>query len=361
MLAVHTQDFYTTFRERGFTLDLEQEKIAERLTKACYDWVEFKKQRRQTWRRLLNKTELPRGLYLWGSVGCGKSFLMDTFYSTVPVLRKTRIHFHAFMRMVRHELDQLKNLSDPLDAVAEKLAKKYRLICFDEFHISDIADAMILYQLLHTLFARGVCFYMTSNYHPDTLYPNGLHRDRLLPAIEMIKTQMDVMQLNAGIDYRQRILKQLEIYHIPANDSAEKALDKAFTQIAECGDEQQKLIIGHRVLSYKRRAGGVIWFNFKTLCTEARSQNDYLEIASDFHTVIVSNIPKMNADMASSARRFTWLIDVLYDHKIKLLLSAEVPIAQLYTEGLFANEFTRTLSRLTEMQSEAYLNSQRVV
>ena len=277
----------------------------------------------------------------------------------VPVQRKTRLHFHEFMREVHRELEELKGQADPLDELARRVAKRYRLICFDEFHVSDIADAMILYRLLDKLFENGVQFVMTSNYDPDTLYPDGLHRDRMLPAIELIKQKLDVINVDAGIDYRQRTLAQVEVYHTPLGAAADKALRDAFARLAAVPDESPILHIEKRELKALRKADGVVWFDFATLCGGPRSQNDYLELASRFHAVILSAVPQMSARMASEARRFTWLIDVFYDHKVKLLMSAAVPPEQLYVDGPMANEFTRTVSRIVEMQSKEYLDAPR--
>jgi cell division protein ZapE len=263
------------------------------------------------------------------------------------------------MRGVHRELDELKGVADPLDEVARRIAKKYRLICFDEFHVSDIADAMILYNLLKALFDNGVSFVMTSNYAPDSLYPDGLHRDRMLPAISLLKEKLDVINVDAGIDYRKRAMEQVAAYHAPLGAEADRALRHAYAKVAETADEEPRIHIEAREIKCLRRAGGVIWFDFATLCGGPRSQNDYLEISSRFHTVILSDVPRMSAAMSSEARRFTWLIDVLYDHRVKLLMSAEVSPDQLYTEGMLANEFHRTVSRIIEMQSREYMESER--
>jgi len=321
------------------------------------EFVEYKKARSSVIKKFLNRPAVPKGLYLWGGVGRGKSFLMDCFYNSVTVQRKVRLHFHEFMRGVHAELDDLKGVQDPLDEVAARIAKRYRLICFDEFHVSDIADAMILYRLLDGLFANGVTFLMTSNYKPDDLYPDGLHRDRLLPAIALMNKQLDVINVDVGVDYRRRTLEQLNTYLMPLNDHADQQLTVDFNRLAEVADEAAELHIESRVIKAVRRAGSVVWFDFPTLCGGPRSQNDYLEIASQFQTVILSGVPKMGAGMASEARRFTWLIDVLYDHKVKLIMSAEVEPEELYTEGAMAHEFFRTVSRIVEMQSKEYLDS----
>ncbi|TAL54729.1 cell division protein ZapE [Pandoraea sp.] len=359
---MNVQEYYRhELAARGYQPDAAQQRAVDRLQR-CYDeWSAYKARRSSTLRKLIIRPELPKGVYMWGGVGRGKSFLMDSFYAVVPVQRKTRLHFHEFMREVHHELLILKGQADPLDELARRIAKRFRLICFDEFHVSDVADAMILYRLLDQLFKNGVQFVMTSNYRPDTLYPDGLHRDRLLPAIDLLNEQLDVLNVDAGVDYRQRTLSQVEVYHTPLGAAADKALRAAFTHLAEVPDESPLLHIEQRELRALRRAGGVVWFDFQTLCGGPRSQNDYLELANRFHTVILSGVPQMTPRMASEARRFTWLVDVFYDHKVKLLISAAVPAEQLYPEGTLANEFTRTVSRLMEMQSSEYLEAPRRV
>jgi len=357
---MNVREFYEhALAQRGYQSDEAQGRAVDRLQRAYDEWVAYKSQRSSKLKRLISRPEVPRGIYMWGGVGRGKSFLMDSFYSVVPVVRKTRLHFHEFMRGVHRQLDDLKGVADPLDEVARRIARKYRLICFDEFHVSDIADAMILYNLLKALFDNGVSFVMTSNYMPDTLYPDGLHRDRILPAIALLKDKLDILNVDAGVDYRKRVLDQVEAYHTPLGAAADQALRTAFATIAESADEDPRIQIEAREIRALRRAGGVIWFDFGTLCGGPRSQNDYLEIASQFHTVILSSVPRMSAAMSSEARRFTWLIDVLYDHKVKLLMSAEVEPDQLYTEGMLANEFHRTVSRIIEMQSSEYMDSER--
>jgi cell division protein ZapE len=344
---------------RGYLADEAQRQAVGRLER-CYDeWVSYKARRSNALRKLIIHPELPRGLYLWGGVGRGKSFLMDSFYAVVPLQRKTRLHFHEFMREVHRQLEELKGQADPLVELARRVAKRYRLICFDEFHVSDIADAMILHRLLNGLFENGVQFIMTSNYEPDTLYPDGLHRDRVLPAIELIKAQLDIVNVDAGIDYRRRTLSQVAAYHTPLGAAADRSLRTAFAQLAAVPDESPILRIEKRELKALRRADGVVWFDFATLCGGPRSQNDYLELATRFHSVILSGVPQMTPRMASEARRFTWLVDVFYDHKVKLLMSAAVPPEALYVDGPMANEFSRTVSRIVEMQSKEYLETPR--
>jgi len=348
-----------TLSERGFTADEAQQRAVDRLQQAYDEWVAFNSKRQNVFMRILRDPPVPRGLYMWGGVGRGKSFLMDSFYSVVPLEKKTRVHFHEFMRSVHRQLDELKNIADPLDEVAKRVAKKYRLICFDEFHVTDIADAMILYNLLKALFAHGVSFIVTSNFEPSTLYPDGLHRDRVLPAIDLLKEKLDIMNVDGGLDYRKRALSQVAAYHVPLDAQASEALRAAFMRISEVADEDPAVNIEGREVRALRRAGGVIWFDFKTLCGGPRSQNDYLELATRFHTLILSDVPAISASMSSEARRFIWLIDVLYDHKIKLLISAAVPMDELYTVGALSMEFQRTLSRLIEMQSDEYMETER--
>ena len=344
---------------RGFELDSGQALAADRLQRLDEAWTAYKYARRNAFLKLVSWPEIPRGVYIWGGVGRGKSFLMDSFYAAVPVIRKTRIHFHEFMRGVHRELDEVGGTADPLDEVARRIAHRYRLICFDEFHVSDIADAMILHRLLARLFELDVGFVMTSNYRPADLYPEGLHRDRILPAIALLEERLDVIELAAGPDYRQLVMADVPAYLTPLGADAERQLAQAFDRLKETEDDDPALTIEGRSIVAHRRAGGAVWFDFAVLCGGPRSQNDYLELASRFHTVLLSNVPRMSAGQSSEARRFTWLVDVLYDHRVKLLISAAAPPAQLYTSGAMANEFARTASRLAEMRSRAYVDAPR--
>jgi len=342
---------------RGYRADGSQLAALDRLERLDEAWRAYKAQRSNALKKLIARPPVPRGVYLWGGVGRGKSFLMDAFFAAVPVLRKTRLHFHEFMRGVHRELDEVKGTPDPLDEVARRIARRHRLVCFDEFHVSDIADAMILHRLLSKLFELNIGLVMTSNYAPDALYPDGLHRDRVLPAIALLKERLDVVHVDGGIDYRLRAMESIEAYLAPWGPDAEAKLAAAFDRLAEADDEDPMLEIEARRIRARRRAGGVVWFDFAVLCGGPRSHADYLEIAAQFHTVLVSNVPRMSAAQASEARRFTWLVDVLYDHRVKLLASAAAAPADLYTAGALANEFARTASRLIEMQSREYLES----
>ena len=347
--------YQAELKARGYQSDPAQLRAIDALQRCADDWAAYKDKRSNSFKKLFNKPDIPKGVYMYGGVGRGKSFLMDCFYNAVPIRRKTRLHFHEFMREVHRELAGLKGTVNPLDELGKRMARKFKLICFDEFHVADITDAMILHRLLAALFDNGVGFVTTSNFKPDDLYPGGLHRERILPAIELLNQRMEVVNVDNGTDYRRRTLEQVELYHTPLGPEADAAMNEAFTRLASGGDEDPVLHIESREIKARRRAGGVVWFDFKQLCGGPRSQNDYLEIASQFHTLLLSDVPHMPVRMASEARRFTWLVDVLYDRRVKFILSAEVAPELLYAEGPLAHEFPRTVSRLNEMQSAEYL------
>jgi cell division protein ZapE len=344
-----------TLAERGYEPDAAQLRAVDSLERCENEWADYKARRSNALTKLIARPPIPRGVYMYGGVGRGKSFLMDCFFNAVPLQRKTRLHFHEFMREVHRELAELHGTVNPLQELAKRMARRYRLICFDEFHVADVTDAMILHRLLEALFENRVSIITTSNFKPDDLYPNGLHRDRILPAIELLKAKLEVINVDNGTDYRQLTLEQVGLYHTPLGDVADAAMKDAFERLAEARDESPLLHIEHRELRSRRRAGGVVWFDFKELCGGPRSQNDYLELATQFHTLLLSGVPAMSPRMASEARRFTWLVDVLYDRRVKLILSAECEPELLYTEGPLAHEFPRTVSRLREMQSAEFL------
>ncbi|MBN9411561.1 MAG: AFG1 family ATPase [Burkholderiales bacterium] len=346
---------------RGFKSDPAQLRAVEALERCASEWTAYKQKRSSALKKLINRPDIPRGVYMYGGVGRGKSFLMDCFFNAVPIRRKTRLHFHEFMREVHRELVGLQGTVNPLDELGRRMAKRYKLICFDEFHVADITDAMILHRLLVALFDNGVGFVTTSNFRPDDLYPGGLHRDRILPAIDLLNERLEVINVDNGTDYRRRTLEQVKLYHVPNGPEADAEMAQAFDRLAETQDEDPLLHIEQREIRARRKAGGVVWFDFRTLCGGPRSQNDYLEIASQFHTVLLSDVPHMPVRMASEARRFTWLVDVLYDRRVKLIMSAAVPAEELYTEGPLAHEFPRTVSRLGEMQSSEFLALERRV
>jgi len=351
-----------TLAERGYSSDPAQLRAIKALERCENEWADYKARRGNALTKLIARPPIPRGVYMHGGVGRGKSFLMDCFFQAVPLKRKTRLHFHEFMREVHRELAELHGTVNPLQVLARRMALRFRLICLDEFHVADVTDAMILHRLLEALFENRVSIITTSNFHPDGLYPNGLHRDRILPAIALLKQKLEIVNVDNGHDYRQRTLEELGLYHTPLGETADRAMTAAFERLAEAKDESPSLRIEHREFPARRRAGGVVWFDFKVLCGGPRSQNDYLELATQFHTVLLSNVPQMSPRLASEARRFTWLVDVLYDRRVKFIMSAEVEPPLLYTEGPMAHEFPRTVSRLNEMQSAEFLGlSRRVV
>jgi cell division protein ZapE len=347
--------YASTLAHKGFQSDPAQLGAVDALERCEQEWMDYKARRSTALTKWLRRPEIPRGVYMYGGVGRGKSFLMDCFFQSVPLTRKTRLHFHEFMREVHRELQDLKGTVNPLDELGRRMARRFRLICFDEFHVADVTDAMILHRLLEALFANRVSIVTTSNFHPDDLYPNGLHRDRILPAIELLKKHLQVVNVDAGVDYRQRSLRRVQVYHCPLGPDAEASMKAAFEAMAEARDEPAVLHIEHREIRPRRRAGGVVWFDFVSLCGGPRSHNDYLEIASRFHTVLLSDVPRMPPRMSSEARRFTWLVDVLYDRRVKLVMSAADEPENLYLEGPMAHEFPRTASRLREMQTAEFL------
>ncbi len=355
---------------RGYLADASQTNAVEHLQKLFEDWQAYKARRNTRLRRMVVRPPLPRGVYLWGSVGRGKSFLMDSFYLCLPLERKLRVHFHHFMRDVHREMQELKGTEDPLNTLADKIARRYRLICFDEFHVNDIADAMILSRLLKRTLDRGVVYCMTSNYPPERLYKDGLKRENFLPAIAMIKEQMDIVEVDGGLDYRLRAMEQVRVYHWPLGEIADREMREAFARIADVEEECGPFELEGRVVECLHRAGGVAWFDFKSLCGWGRSQNDYLELSRCFHTIMVSGVPRMGLELADEARRFTLMVDVFYDNKVKLIVSAQAPPDDLLKREEAARdvrirammfEFDRTSSRVTEMQTKTYLELPRIL
>ncbi len=353
------QLYEQTLAERGYRPDPAQLRAIDALERCESEWADYKARRSNALTKLIARPPIPRGVYLWGDVGRGKSFLMDCFFSALPLQRKTRLHFHEFMREVHRELTEMAGTSDPLEHLGKSIARRFRLICLDEFHVADITDALILHRLLEALFANRVSIVTTSNFPPDGLYPNGLHRERILPAIELLKDKLEVVNVDGSVDYRQSTLLDVELYHTPLGPEADAAMNEAFDRLAEARDDDPLLRIEHRTIRARRRAGGVVWFDFRELCGGPRSQNDYLELATQFHALLLSGVPQMSPRLASEARRFTWLIDVLYDRRVKLIMSAAVEPEALYTEGPLVHEFPRTVSRLREMRSAEFLAEAR--
>ena len=311
--------------------------------------------------KLLKSAQAPeKGLYFWGGVGRGKTYLMDSFYESLPFEKKMRIHFHRFMRRVHQELDRHKGKANPLDTVAESIACEARVICFDEFFVSDITDAMILALLLEGLFQRGVTLVATSNIIPDHLYRDGLQRDRFLPAIDLLNRHCRVVNVDGGRDYRLRALERAELYYSPLGDDAERAISQTFDSLVVLEGEIKTdvaLDIEGRSIPARKVAEDLVWFDFAAICEGPRSQNDYIEVAREFHSVVISNVPRFGAGNDDAARRFINLVDEFYDRSVKLAVSAAAPVHELYDGGRLGFEFQRTESRLLEMQSREYLAS----
>jgi cell division protein ZapE len=350
---------------KGFAADPAQAAAVDALDRVARELGARRTPHRWTMRlrRALGRAPLApvRGAYLWGGVGRGKTFVMDLFFEALPFPDRLRYHFHRLMYRVHNRLRALQNRPDPLDIVAGEFAAQARVICFDEFFVTDIADAMILGNLLNALVRRGVTLVATSNVPPDELYSGGLQRQRFLPAIDLIKSHTAVLHVTGSIDYRLRVLEQAEIFHAPLDASADGNLARWFGQIApDAGTHGQPIEVNGRDIFTRRRADGIAWFDFAALCDGPRSQDDYIELARAFQTVIVSAVPVLDETMENQARRFIALVDEFYDHRVKLIISAAAPIASLYRGQRLVREFTRTRSRLLEMQSTAYLAAPHV-
>ena len=376
-------EWYWKFSQQSdFESDPAQLAVLKHLERVHDDLEKYRQYRQGTVNRLVTNfgggKKPPRGLYVWGGVGRGKSLMMDAFFNVSTLKRKRRVHFHEFMREIHAQMNAHSGEEDPLDAISSNIAKQLRLLCFDEFHVSDIADAMILGRLLEMLINKGVVLVMTSNYQPDELYPSGLQRTRFLPAIEIMKAELEVVEIAGARDHRRRILESIAVYHTPLSDYAEQSLARAFDAMSKASHSAHgKIKIGSREIAFIRRAKGVVWFHFDELCVKARSQVDYLEIASAYHTVLVSGIPQLHAkNRADVVRRFTWMVDVFYDQRVKLICSAEAEPEGLVVDDrvesrtaaaasgkvggdatlLVSAEFARTASRLKEMQSKDYFS-----
>ncbi|MBT8423137.1 MAG: AFG1 family ATPase [Gammaproteobacteria bacterium] len=352
------EQYRTALAEHGYVSDPSQEQAVDLLDEV-HDRLCNEGPRRTLWQTLLRRQsrQTPvRGLYMWGGVGRGKTFIMDLFFDALPFAGKQRFHFHRLMYRVHGQLKKLKGRADPIAIIADELAADTRVICFDEFFVADIGDAMILGRLLDALFERGVSLIATSNIPPDDLYRDGLQRQRFLPAIELLKHHTHVVNLDGGNDYRLRVLEQAEIWHAPLDAAADENLDRYFSAIApDKGTHGLGMEILGREVMTRRRADGIAWFDFAELCDGPRSQDDYIEIARAFQTVLLSNVPLMDSDAENQARRFIALVDEFYDRRVKLIVSAAHPPEQIYTGKRLAMEYRRTLSRLTEMQSVQYL------
>ena len=343
-----------------FEPDAAQQLAVENLQRLYDDLISQKPAKKSFFQKLGLGGEEPKevvqGLYFWGGVGRGKTYLVDTFFECLPFDHKLRMHFHRFMQRVHTERKQLKDQAEPLDIIGKKIAKEARVLCFDEFVVNDVADAVILVKLMRVLFDHGVSLVATSNVEPKNLYLGGLQRDLFLPAIDMIYQYTDVVNIDSGIDYRLRFLDKAETYFSPLNDDAEKGMRYNFDHLApEVGSPRATIEVEGRMLTSIRRADGVIWFSFEELCDGPRSQNDYIELARCFHSILLSGVPILDRLKEDQARRFINLVDVFYDHNVKLIMSAEALADDLYVGTRVAFEFQRTISRLQEMQSHDYL------
>lgn len=343
-------------QQPAFIQDAAQARAIEHLDRLWNELMMFKRKRNRFLGRSLRSPEVPKGLYFYGGVGRGKSFLMDAFFGCLPYRRKRRVHFHAFMAEIHRRMRDKRSEQDPLKSVAADIAEETRVLCFDEFHVSDIADAMILGRLLENLFAHGVVLVATSNYAPSELYPQGQNRSSFLPTIALIERHLTVLNVDSGEDYRMRTLTPAEVFYVPDNAENEAKLADLFARLSNGKPAvPEKIVIHERELTCKARAARIIWFDFRTLCFGTRSQADYLWLAQHYTHVLISGVEKMSPNEKNEARRLTLLVDVFYDYRVKLCLTSQVPMQDLYTEGDFAHEFVRTVSRLVEMQSQDYL------
>ncbi|MCV2503585.1 MAG: cell division protein ZapE [Neisseriaceae bacterium] len=343
-------------KQDNFIVDEAQKKAVEALDRLWHEVLEYRKKTNSTFKKLIFSTQAPNGIYMWGGVGRGKSFLMDSFYNCLPFPEKRRVHFHAFMSEVHEKMRELKDKEDPLVEFAKELAQEIQVLCFDEFHVSDIADAMILGRLLQTVLDQNLVIVATSNYKPDDLYYQGQNRYSFLPTIDLINEKFEVINVDGGEDYRLRTLSEAGIFLQPDNEENEAHLDDIFERLNQ--DEElleNKIQILGRTLTTKKRTKTSIWFNFKELCFGLRSQQDYLKIAQEYYYVFISGVQELSEKEKDAARRLTWLIDILYDYRVKVCMTSEVGINDIYKDGDFAEEFQRTASRLIEMQSEEYL------
>lgn len=360
------QKYQQDLDDPEFLYDAAQENAVKELQRLYDELTQPKK--KLTWRVQLAsafgtgmKKPSIQGLYFWGGVGRGKTYLVDTFYECLPFENKMRIHFHRFMHRVHEEMKELSGESDPLKMVAKKFSEETKVICFDEFFVSDITDAMILGTLMQELFARGICLVATSNIIPNDLYKNGLQRARFLPAIELINQNTRVVNVDSGVDYRLRTLEQAEIYHHPLDGKSFENLKRYFTQLApELGSSGRKIEIEGRKIQSIQDADGVVMFDFRALCDGPRSQTDYMEISRFYHTVLLANVEQMGQQIDDIARRFIAMVDEFYERNVKLIISAQVPMEELYTSGQLDFQFKRCISRLKEMQSSEYLATQHL-
>jgi cell division protein ZapE len=338
----------------GLRSDPDQVRVLEALQRVA---DELSVPQPQGWRRWFQRAApATRGLYVWGGVGRGKTWLMDLFHDHLAQVPRARFHFHRFMQLVHGELGAIKGKPNPLQIVAGRMATQWRLLCLDEFHVVDIGDAMILAGLLRSLFDQGIVLVTTSNVPPDNLYRDGIQRASFLPAIDLLNTRTEVLELGGDRDYRKMILEQAQVYHTPLGGRIEARLHEEFLRLANTAvEEAGDLIINGRIMPYRYRAEDMVWFDFEALCGPPRSKNDYIELARTHQTVFISDIPIMGGSRDDRTRRFIFLVDEFYDRRVKLVVSAEAPVQRLYIGERLAFEFQRTVSRISEMQTPAFL------
>lgn len=341
-----------------FLPDEAQAQAVQELDRVWHELIHRYKASKKAFRRFRRQTA-PRGVYMWGGVGRGKTWLMDQFFESIPFRRKLRMHFHHFMQHVHRELNKLSGQRNPLDLVADQIYKDAVIICFDEFFVSNVTDAMILSDLFQKLFQRGITLVATSNIAPDGLYKNGIHRDRFLPTIEMVKKNCVVLNVDAGVDYRLRVLKQAQLFKAPLSHEAQQWIAQRFSALTQTQvHSQESIIINNRIVETIGHTEDVLWCEFAELCLKPRSPSDFIEIANIYNTVLVSNVPHLTDQINDATRRFIYLVDEFYDRGVKLLLTSQDDIINIYQGEKLAFEIERTRSRLLEMQSDEYLHSE---
>ncbi len=342
-------------QRHGYQLDDAQLRASVELDRLYQELIR-EQRRARSLKRFFQRERRLRGIYFWGGVGRGKTFLMDVFYESVPFQSKQRLHFHRFMQGVHYRLRDLQGQANPLRVVGQELAEQGKLLCLDEFHVTDIGDAMIMRLLLESLFERGAVLVTTANWHPESLYENGLQRAQFLPAIDLIMQQMSIVNIDSGTDYRLASLEKAGVFHATADRRAEDAMLKTFCDVSgESGEAASAIEIEDRNIAARRLSQGVVWFDFDDICDGPRGKNDYIEIAKGFHTVLISCVPPFTPNNDNARRRFTWLVDEFYDRRVKLVISAQGDWDVIFSAALGGTETERTHSRLIEMQTRSYL------
>ncbi len=344
---------------QGFVADEHQRAVVDKLQALHGALIEFKQYRQTLLARTFGNRVAPRGLYLYGGVGRGKSLLMEGFFTTLPYQRKKRLHFHEFMEKVHERMRQIQGQEDPLRGVAAEWIVETRVLCFDEFFVNDIADAMILQRLLGAMIDWGAVLVLTSNFAPEELYREGLHRDRFLPTIALLRERLDIVRLDGETDYRSLGAGLSSRYFFPLNEMTRRAFAERFARACPHPEPVPFLTLMGRVVPVLGMGGATVWFDFAVLCGSARSQRDYLELTESFDTFFISNVPVLDARQADAARRLNWLVDILYDRGLQLVIQADAPAPELYLDGLGHPEFQRTLSRLQEMQGDRWPPAER--